>query len=134
MARRYEDERYLGGDTEIQIDLGDLPITTGGGGESQIDQVSPAQITADQNNYALVPGTFIRLSTDASRTVTGFAGARPEATIANVGAQDLVIAHDSASSDAANRILCHGSANITVGPNGLLFIFYDYQTTKWRAR
>lgn len=92
------------------------------------------QITADQNNFPLEPGVLQRLSTDASRTITGFANADAGIkVIMNVGAQNIVLANDSASSTLQNRILCHTGANITLNENESALLIYDFVTTKWRT-
>lgn len=97
--------------------------------------VSPAQITADQNNYALsaAAGVF-RLSTDAARTVTGFTngvdGRRVQ--IFNVGAQNLIVANQSASSTAANRVITGTGASVTIAADGAARLVYDGTTARWR--
>lgn len=96
---------------------------------------SPAQLTADQNNYALGNGRYQRLSTDASRTITGMVAASSgdERVIVNVGSFDLVLAHDSASSTAANRIYSNTGANLTLNPNESATLFYDGTSNRWRV-
>lgn len=97
-------------------------------------EVSPAQITADQNNYNPGTGSFHRLSTDAARTITGFVA---EATgspmfIANVGAFNLVIANESASSTAANRVITGTGADVTLNPDDSAIFLYDGASARWR--
>lgn len=136
MARYYDDElRY---DTEIEsqrsenIESQIRRITTDD--SQQIDQITPDQVTADQNNYSLPEGELVRLTTDAARTFTGFAGARPgRFVIANVGSFDVVIANNSASSNAENRVLCHTGANITLNPGESTEIIYDFESLRWRT-
>jgi len=135
MARYLDDRRYEeSGDVGL-IDIGDnaQPIITRDDG-SQIDQTTVPQVTADQNNYAIPPGELIRLSTDASRTFTGFSGSRPGLfVICNVGSQNVVIANDNAGSTAENRVLCHSGANITLNANESVLITYDFQSSRWRT-
>jgi hypothetical protein len=135
MAKRYDDNYgYLdiGDDFGIDRDVGDLirielP-------EERLDEVTPAQITADQNNYALTDAILSRFSTDAARTITGFSGAKAGIKIiANVGSNNLVLANDSASSDAENRILAHSGANITLSAGQLALMTYDFTSARWRA-
>jgi len=99
---------------------------------------SPAQITSNQNNYALPSGTNsrfkVRLSTDASRTVTGIV---PQTSgdaiyIINIGANDLVLAHQSGSSTAANRMISPTGADLTLGADEYAYLWYDDVTTRWR--
>lgn len=101
---------------------------------ADVAQVSPPQVTADQNNYALPEAELVRLSTDASRTFTGFTPPqRGRFVICNVGAQNVVIANDSASSTDVNRVLCHTGANITLNANESVTIIYDFVSTRWRT-
>jgi hypothetical protein len=135
MARGY-DEEERGYDTEIgqqlQVQAQFSQIVSDN--RQRIDQVTPETVTADQNNYSLPQNQIIRITTDASRTFTGFAGARDGIVVfANVGGFDAVIANDSASSAAPNRVLCHTGANITLGPKESALLFYDFVTLKWRT-
>lgn len=98
--------------------------------------ISPAQITADQNNYSptdLASSSHLRLSTDASRTITGLAGGATGRiiTIANVGSNDLVLASESASSTAANRFLFAGG-DLTVAADQTVALRYDGTSSRWR--
>lgn len=99
--------------------------------------ISPAQITANTDNYAptgLATASVLRLSTDASRNLTGISAqpAGTRLTICNVGAQDIVLVHD-ATSTAANRFLCPGSANYTLNGNDSVDIWYDTTSARWRV-
>lgn len=99
-----------------------------------VAQVSPDQITANQNNFPLPEGVLIRLSTDASRNITGFANPRSSLTVlCNVGAQNIVLVHQSASSTDVNRIISHTGADLTINANESVLIVYDYTTTRWRT-
>ena len=95
---------------------------------------TPAQITAGQNNYQLGEAVVHRLSTDASRTITGFVAPLIERMdlIINVGAQDLVIANQSGSSSAANRVITVSGADTTLGANGTMMLWYDLTTARYR--
>jgi len=99
------------------------------------DQITYEQITSNQNNYELREGFFHRLSTDASRNITGFANVRPGrfVLIANVGSFDIVITHQDAASVAQNRVLSHTAANITLNANESVFLIYDSVTARWRS-
>lgn len=97
---------------------------------------SPAQITADQNDYALAaPTKYFRLDTDASRTITGFGNgaAGREVVIVNVGANNLVIANENAGSAAANRIITGTAGDITLSADDTATLFYDGTTQRWRV-
>lgn len=93
------------------------------------------QLTGNQDNFSLFAGLLVhRFTTDASRTITGFASVGVGLKIiANVGAQNLVLANDSGSSVAENRILTTAGANITITPNRFALIYYDFTAFRVRA-
>jgi len=95
---------------------------------------SPTQVVANQNDYDLGTAIVHRFTTDASRTFSGFLAPLTEMThvIVNVGSFNAVIAHQSASSIAANRIITITAANVTLAPNDSLVIWYDIATGRWR--
>ena len=95
---------------------------------------SPTQITENQNNYALSVGANnVRLSTDAARTITGFvAESGSSVTLHNVGSFAITIAHESASSAAANRVISP-TGDLTIQYNESVTITYDAATARWRA-
>lgn len=96
--------------------------------------LSPAQITADQNDYDPGRNGFWRLSSDASRTITGIAGGEngSQLDIVNIGSQDIVLAHQNASSTAANRIISPTGSSITLGASKTAVLRYDATTQRWR--
>lgn len=99
--------------------------------------VSPAQITADQNNYApagLGSATVLRLSTDADgRTLTGMSAGSDGQMIEvhNIGTKTLVISDEGASSSAANRFAL-ADGDVTVRPDQVILVQYDATSTRWR--
>lgn len=100
--------------------------------------ISPAQITADQNDYnpsGFSSSGIVRLDTDASRNITGFdAGAIVYVKkIINVGANNVVLQHQNAGSAAANRILVAAGSDLTLTPNQSTDIYYDSTTARWRT-
>jgi hypothetical protein len=101
-------------------------------------QLTPAQITADRNDYNPGQATYFRLSSDASRTITGWGNSQIDgmfvASIVNVGSNDIVFAHQSLSSSAANRFICKGAADITLAANEEAAMWYDNTTQRWRIR
>lgn len=120
----------------IQDDAGNTGSAT-----IRFESRTPSTITSDQNNYnVVVPAYFVRLATDASRTITGLTFASRGADlsdgevhiIVNVGANDIVFAHESASSTAVNRILSSTGANITISPNQAVEFIGDSATSRWR--
>jgi hypothetical protein len=100
-----------------------------------LSNVSPAQITADQNGYAGCAGAITcRVSTNATRTITGFVAPTGGRIlyIVNVGSFDLVLANESASSSGAERITIFGAADFTVPPKGIAMLVYDLTAARWR--
>lgn len=98
---------------------------------------TPAAFTADADNYS--PGDFrkaivYRLSSDASRNITGISaegGADRIILLFNIGANDIVLKNESASSDAENRFALNG--DITLQPNNSVGLWYDSTSSRWRA-
>lgn len=132
---RAETQRLLfGSGTAAGLIVGPLGL------ETMADAVlSPSQITANQNDYA--PTNFatrklLRLSSDASRDITGFSatGVRngERKTLVNVGLQNIVLKFDSASSAAANRIYTAAGTDFTLSSGRTIEMFYDAAQTHWR--
>lgn len=97
--------------------------------------LTPAQITSNQDNYAPGVATHYRLSTDASRDITGLSASQLDGQICNiinVGSFNIVLKHD-VTSTAANRFLCVGSVDITLTPNGIAHLIYDNTSQRWRV-
>src|SRR3990167_475365 len=96
---------------------------------------TPAQITANSNDYNIQSKDCLRLATDASRNITGFNGGFDGKFlyIFNVGSFNIVLANQSASSVAANRIVTHTGANLTVGASESIMLWYDQTTLRWRT-
>ena len=132
------------GDLEItgELDVGSV-VTTGEvsvgnllqSGLLQFKANSPAQITANQNNYVPPQAAALRMSSDASRDITGFDDGVDGRIliIFNVGAQNIVLKHQDANSLAVNRILANTGADITLGAEEIGFLWYDSTTARWRA-
>lgn len=103
--------------------------------------LSPAQITASQNNYNPSDWTIVsrvRLNLSAAWSLTGWAA--PVAglswhllTLHNISGFNLTLVHQSASSVAANRFFCPNNANHVVRPNGSVTIEYDPTSAGWRV-
>lgn len=98
--------------------------------------ISPSQITADQNDYApagFANAAVLRLTSDASRNITGLAGGASGLIrlLENVGAQNIVLKDESASSTAANRFAL--SADVTLAPDNATLIKYDATSSRWRV-
>lgn len=109
------------------------------GGTFRFIATSPSQITANQNDYN--PGgssKFQRWSSDAARNVTGmtFTAAQVDGQgheIHNVGSNNIVLVHESASSTAANRFTNNTGADLTLGANAIADLIYDGTSSRWRV-
>lgn len=98
--------------------------------------VSPSQITANQNNYNPGTGDIFRISSDAARDITGLAGGASGKAIllVNVGSHAVTLKHQSASSDAANRIIVPWAGDYAIAASGgAATLVYDATTERWRA-
>jgi hypothetical protein len=103
-------------------------------GDVRLEAVTLATITADEDDYVLPAGVAFRLSSNASRTVTGIAagGDGRFVLLINVGANDIVLANQDIGSAAANRIITGTGADVTLAPNDSIFAWYDDTTDRWR--
>jgi parallel beta-helix repeat protein len=95
---------------------------------------SPAQITSNQNNYDAGFEQVLRLSTDATRSLTGMARGFDGMLrrILNVGAQTLDIPNESGSSTAANRFVTGTGGTRSVAAGAAVDAIYDGGTSRWR--
>jgi hypothetical protein len=105
--------------------------------------LSPAQITANQNDYnptglnnggAPNGASIARLSSDASRDITSIVGGVTGRllVLVNVGAQNIVLKDDDgATGTAANRLQLN--ADITLLPEQSIMLWYDGTSSRWRS-
>jgi hypothetical protein len=98
--------------------------------------LTPSQITSNQNNYAPTNYQYagvLRLSSDASRDITGILGDLDGRIlpIFNVGSFDIVLKDEDAGSTAANRFALQ--ADITIPPDGAAILWYDSTSSRWRC-
>lgn len=100
--------------------------------------ITPTQITADQNNYAptdhATASTF-RLSSDAARTITGLAGGSDGRIVIlhNIGSFAITLEDQSASSTAANGFITLGGVWTNILPGSSLVLQYDATSSRWRT-
>lgn len=101
--------------------------------------VTLPQLTASQNDFDVGPYTFVDMTSDAPRTITGIAGGIKGRVLilANVGlvaGNTIILANLSASSLAINRIAIMGAANLTMNyyANGnATFVALRHNGTNW---
>jgi len=97
--------------------------------------ISPAQIVANQNDFnptGLADAVIVRLSTDASRNITGIQGGADGRmiNILNVGSFNIVLTDEDVLSLAANRFAIPGNLTI-LAEQGILLV-YDSTSSRWR--
>jgi hypothetical protein len=96
--------------------------------------ISPTQIAANTDDYAptnLATSSVLRLTTDASRNLTGITGGADGRILLlmNVGSNNLVL-KDESTSTAANRFSF--GADVTLGAKQSVLIWYDATSSRWR--
>jgi hypothetical protein len=115
------------------------PVVTGTADVQQAltfsGDITPSQITADQNDYAptgFSTATVVRISTDASRNITGLAGGSDGRAIfvINVGSFAAVLKDEGAGSTAANRF--GFGADLTLSSKQGCALLYDSTASRWR--
>ena len=99
--------------------------------------VTPPELTADANNYSptgLATARVLRLTSNASRQITGIAApsgsAKVVLTLRNAGGNPIVLPNEAAGSTAANRFATPASADITLGVNQSVTVWYD-DSQRW---
>lgn len=97
--------------------------------------ITPSQITANTDDYnptGLSTASTLRLSTDASRNLTGIQGGADGRILLlhNVGSFDLVLKDDTTST-AANRFQL--STDVTLAADQSTLIQYDATSSRWRV-
>lgn len=105
-----------------------------------LSHTTVAQLVANTNDLDLGAQVSVaRLSTDASRNLTGIADAAindPEEgrtlTLINVGSFDLVLINQSVLSAAENRFAIGGDITLTADDG--IALWYDVNDLRWRKR
>jgi hypothetical protein len=94
--------------------------------------VSPAQIVANQNDYAptgLATANRLRINSDAARNITGIAATGMSTgtllCLQNIGSFTITLTHNDAASSAGNKFLCPGAANYALTSRKSIFLLYD---------
>lgn len=120
---------------EVQRRVSDGWVGGYGALDFNLKTVTLAQITSNQNDYAVGLGAFFRASSDASRTITGIEGGMEgrSMVLVNVGSNNIVLANQSASSGGINRIITGTGANMTLAPDDVAILTYDNVTERWRV-
>lgn len=132
--------RIVGADADGDLDAvllsDELAITSGTLGTNFSTTISPAQITAQQNDYAptgISTAWILRISGDASfRAVTGITAPsfNKRLTVHNVGTNSLLLPNEHTSSSAANRFSFGRDIVLFAGKS--IEIQYDVTSSRWR--
>lgn len=101
--------------------------------------ITPAQITAGTNDYnptGLSTAAILRLSTDATRSLSGLVGGSDgrQIQIRNVGLFNLTLAHNSTASTPANRFDLPSGATLTLLPTESVDLIYDATLSRWTVK
>lgn len=100
-----------------------------------LNQNTPSQITADQNNYD--PGDYdtLLLSSSAAWDITGISGGvmGRVLTLINVGLNHIILRHEAGASTTTNRLVTPGSAPVFVVPGETVQLRYDSSASRWRV-
>lgn len=98
--------------------------------------LTPAQITADQNDYSpsgIVGVSMVRLWSDAARNITGLAAWNDAARtifLHNAGNYAITLKDESASSQTYNRFAL--TADLVLQPDQVALLQYDASSSRWR--
>ena len=145
-AWREGEHNIDGGHTNVTAETLAVDGATEFGGpwtKPQAAVITPPQITADQNDYRprfLETAIWLRLSTDASRTITGIHRSLESGLdafrwlcIANIGNFDIVLSHNDVLSQSRNRFGCPGGVDLTIQTSECVWLWYDNNSANWRV-
>ena len=102
--------------------------------------LTPSALSGDVDNYEPATGTSTRgvwrlEASGADRTVTGIVVQTSGDTllVINIGAtNNIILAHQDASSTTSNRMISPTGADLILGPDEYAFMWYDATTDRWR--
>lgn len=129
------DSTYSGGSGGWDL-INPVASSTGSSSTFSLSGVlTPAQITANQNDYSptgMSAASTLRLSSDAARAITGLAGGTTGRIIVihNVGSYGITLSDESGSSSAANRFAM--TTDLTLMADQSVTLQYDATSQRWR--
>ncbi|MGL5830926.1 MAG: choice-of-anchor Q domain-containing protein, partial [Candidatus Altimarinota bacterium] len=139
---QYNDAGVFGGENALEYDAATNQVTAPGVAVGEdfalTGDISPAQLTANQNDYnptGLDTASVIRISGDTSfRTITGIAGGADGRIIKlhNIGTSTILLANRNTGSTATNRF-DFGGNDVPLFPGDLLSLQYDSTSGFWRT-
>lgn len=109
-------------------------------GVGNYEELTPTALAGDVNDYVPATGNSMRQvwrmeASGAARTATGLAVQRTGDTewVCNIGStNDVIIAHQSGSSSAANRVITRTGGNLVLPPGAWAQLWHDQTTDRWR--
>jgi hypothetical protein len=99
-------------------------------------EATPSSLSSDQNDWSISSGAgTIRVTASANVAVTGLANgaAARVVRIFNASTYDIVLAHESTSSTAANRFNIPLGIDVTLRPGDTYTLTYDSVSSRWRV-
>ena len=94
---------------------------------------TPAALSTDQNDY--VPGNYdvLKLSSSQDISITGIANGKRGRflRIINIGSFEISFSHQSALSQAENRIISPTTTDILLTPDDQIVFYYDATQERW---
>jgi len=141
------DTMVLGIAANTPITVAQFSVTSGetllvGAGMQTSSAISPTAITGSNDNYSPTSWngarSWIRQDLSASATLTGLTATATGhlcvlVNITTTAARTLTLAHESASSTAANRFLCPNQADYVIAPQEAAWLLYDGTSARWRV-
>lgn len=123
------------GDTHDHVGGDGNPITNLTENIQFSGDISPSQITSNQDNYSptgLSTASTLRINSDAARDITGLAGGADGRIILihNIGSFTITLKNSSGSSTSTNRFLL--TSDLALASNTSVMLQYDSTTTNWR--
>jgi hypothetical protein len=106
-----------------------------GGALALTNVVTPATITADQNDYAPTghaTAAALNLASNSWRVITGLAGGAPgrHVLIVNTGSNPIILSHANTGSTAANRF-SFGGVSLVLLPGDACELRYSAALSRW---
>jgi len=109
------------------------------GNQTHVIGLRPPQWTASVNDYnpaGLVDAVIVEVETDADRNITGLdRGQRQKRLLifGNRGNYTVTLKHNNASSQYYNRFGCPNAADVSLGSNEYIWLYYDVGSEIWRV-
>ena len=99
---------------------------------------TPTALTGNVNNWTgLGQNGAARIDSDGAYNITGMTAPSSNrgkfAVLINISSFALTLVHESGSSSANNQFSFAGAANKTLPAGGIIFLYYDDTSNKWRG-